>query len=293
MANQFLLLGVVVVVLVLLAVYAMTKKRGSSAQVEAEVALKEAQYQPFKLIQRTQVTHNTIIFRFQLAHPKQRVGLPVGKHMLLKFIDVDGKPISRPYTPVSSDDDLGYFDLLIKLYPNGKMSQHLQHLQVGQTIEARGPQGSLEYLGGGEFTVKRSGGRVQKVNCQNVGMIAGGSGITPMLQILREVHKHASSDFTKLSLLFANVTEADILMKEELDKLKESRSLTEIVYTLDKPAETWTGPKGFVTTELIKQHLPPPSSSTMILLCGPKPMVDAMEKNLLSLGYTEDMYFKY
>jgi cytochrome-b5 reductase len=243
--------------------------------------------------------------------------------MSLKFIDAEGKPVMRSYTPVSSDDDLGYFDLLVKLYPAGKMSQHLLKLQVGDTIAARGPSGSLEYKGAGNFEIKRTGGRVQEVNIKNVGMLAGGSGqcasrtrtihyvnaimfgsfellhslfpsgITPMLQILRDVQKHSATDFTRLALIFANQTEQDILLRTELEELREARSLTSVAYTLDKPAEEWKGEKGFVSTEMIKKYLPPPSPSTLVLICGPPPMVVNMEKNLQALGYTEDMYFKY
>lgn len=204
--------------------------------------------------------------------------------------------MSRPYTPVSSDDDLGYFDLLVKLYPTGKMSQHLQAMQVGESIEARGPQGSLSYTGEGCFSIHRrneQGPYTQQVVAKSVGMIAGGSGITPMLQLLRAVSKGGASDNTQLSLLFANVTEADILLRKELDELQESRSLTDVVYTLDRPSEGWKGQSGFVTPAMIKQSLPAPAAGTLILLCGPKPMVDGMEKHLLTLGYTEEMYFKY
>lgn len=271
-------------------------------------ALKQAEYQDFKLINRHTVSTgtlvdgktgaslgavHTILFRFQLHHPNQRVGLPVGKHMSLKFIDADGKPVMRSYTPVSSDDDLGYFDLLVKLYPTGKMSQHLLKLQIGETIQARGPSGSLEYKGHGSFEIKRAGSRVQQAQIKNVGMLAGGSGITPMLQILRDVQKHSSTDFTRLALIFANQTESDILLRTELEELREARSLTSIAYTLDKPADDWKGEKGFVSTEMIKKYLPPPSPSTLVLICGPPPMVLNMEKNLQALGYTEDMYFKY
>lgn len=294
--NILLLVAVVVVLGIMGAVVSVFSRKGDkSAAVSgraSDVALDPVQYQPFKLVRRNNVSHNTVEFRFALASASQRVGLPVGKHMLLKFIDAEGKPVSRPYTPVSSDDDRGHFDLLVKLYPNGRMSQHLQQLQIGQTIDARGPTGSLEYKGTGEFVIARKGGVVQTVRASAVGMIAGGSGITPMLQLLRAVHK-SEKDATKLSLLFANQTEADILLREELEQLRESRSLTNIVLSLDRPEDSWAGAKGFVTQQLIQQHLPAPAKDALILLCGPKPMVDAMEKHLLAIGYTEEMYFKY
>lgn len=293
--NILLLVAAFVVLGIMGAIVSALSRKDKSAAVSgraSDVALDPQQYQPFKLVRRNNVSHNTVEFRFALSSPSQRVGLPVGKHMLLKFVDAEGKPVSRPYTPVSSDDDRGHFDLLVKLYPQGRMSQHLQQMQIGQTIEARGPTGSLEYKGTGEFVIARRGGVVQNVRASSVGMIAGGSGITPMLQLLRAVHKN-EKDATKLALLFANQTEADILLRDELEKLRESRSLTNIVLSLDRPEDSWSGAKGFVTQQLIQSHLPAPAKDTLILLCGPKPMVDAMEKHLLAIGYTEEMYFKY
>lgn len=89
------------------------------------LALKPDVYQSFKLTERTQVSSNTVLFRFALPSSSQRVGLPVGKHMLLRCLDSEGKVVSRPYTPVSADEDLGHFDLLVKLYPTGKMVRPL------------------------------------------------------------------------------------------------------------------------------------------------------------------------
>jgi len=274
------------------AAFFLLKKRGGSSDAHL-IALKPDAYQPFKLIHREHQSPNTVLFRFALPSDQHRVGLPIGKHLLLRFFDEESKPVSRPYTPVSSDEDRGYFDLLIKLYPQGRMSQRLQSMQIGETIDVRGPQGSLEYKGVGEFHINKKGALTVR-RATSVGMIAGGSGITPMLQLLRHVCRNdCAHDLTHFHLLFANVTESDILLRSELESMRERRSRTQIHYSLDKPPEGWTGHTGFVTAELIKQRLPGPGPDTLILLCGPKPMVDAMERNLLTLGYTEEMYFKY
>lgn len=105
----------------------------------------------------------------------------------------------RPYTPVSSDDDLGYFDLIVKIYrrdvhpkfpEGGKMSQYLETLKIGDTIDVRGPAGHITYIGNGVFEfadkMKKTPPRRRKVT--KVAMLAGGTGITPMLQVLRNVH---------------------------------------------------------------------------------------------------------
>lgn len=60
-----------------------------------------------------------------------------------------------------------------------------------------------------------------------------------------------------------------------------------IYYVLNNPPQGWTGGVGFVTPEMIKEHLPAPASDVKILLCGPPPMISAMKKATESLGYTK------
>eukprot|EP00494_Astrolonche_serrata_P022659 UN22916 len=60
----------------------------------------------------------------------------------------------RPYTPVSSDDDSGFFEIVVKIYPDGRLTPNLDKLEIGDYIEARGPVGMLQYKGRGLF-VKR------------------------------------------------------------------------------------------------------------------------------------------
>ena len=72
-------------------------------------------------------------------------------------------------------------------------------------------------------------------------MIAGGSGITPMYQILEQALKDKANK-TKFTLIFANVTPKDILLKEEFDDLQKKHPETlKVVYTVDKPDAEWKG----------------------------------------------------
>jgi cytochrome-b5 reductase len=112
------------------------------------------------------------------------------------------------------------------------------------------------------------------------GMIAGGTGITPMLQIIRAILKN-SSDRTKISLIFANVNEEDILLRKDLEQLAEDEKSRFKLYLVlnNPPAEGWTGGVGFVTEDMIKEHCPKPAKDIKILMCGPPPMISAMKKN--------------
>ena len=87
-------------------------------------------------------------------------------------------------------------------------------------------------------------------------MIAGGTGITPMLQIIKAIirnrPRNGGNDTTKVDLIFANVNQDDILLQEELDKLEKEDDGFRVYYVLNNPPENWNGGVGFVTPDMIK-----------------------------------------
>lgn len=258
---------------------------------------------PLKLIDREEVSHDTRRFRFALPSMDHILGLPVGQHIYLSA-RIDGSLVIRPYTPVSSDDDKGYMDLVIKVYfkdvnpkfpAGGKMSQYLNNMEIGDYIDVRGPSGLLVYDGCGQFKIRADKKSEPKtVTAKRVGMIAGGTGITPMLQLARHVLKD-ENDKTELALLFANQTEDDILLRPELEDIQQTYGdRFKLWFTLDRPPADWKYSSGFVNDTMIKEHLPPPGEGTLILMCGPPPMINfACLPNLDKLGYTSDMRFSY
>ncbi|KPV77757.1 uncharacterized protein RHOBADRAFT_33944 [Rhodotorula graminis WP1] len=247
-------------------------------------ALDPKQWQRFKLIDKIVLSPNTAIYRFAL--PKGTVlGLPIGQHVSVSAT-IGGKLVQRSYTPTSSDDDVGFFDLLIKSYPTGNISKHVGELKVGDYVDIKGPKGQMRY---------------SPAYAKNIGMIAGGTGITPMLQIIRAAIKNPQ-DQTKLSLIYANVAESDILLKSELDSLAAKHpDQFKVYYVLNNPPEGWKGGVGFVTKEMIEEHLPVHAPDHKALLCGPPPMITAMTKALESLNWPapravskmEDSIFKF
>jgi len=258
---------------------------------------------PLKLIDKEKVSHDTRRFRFALPSSNHILGLPVGQHIYLTATK-DGELVIRPYTPVSSDDDKGFMDLVVKVYfknvhpkfpGGGKMSQHLENMSIGDYIDVRGPNGLLTYDGRGLFNIrpdKKSPPKQRTVT--KLGMIAGGTGITPMLQVIRQVFKDPQ-DKTQLYLLFANQTEKDILLRAELDDLAASYpSRFHLWYTVDKAPEAWPYSEGFVSAEMIKAHLPPPEEGVLITLCGPPPMIQfACNPALDKLGYSQDCRYAF
>lgn len=79
---------------------------------------------------------------------------------------------------------------------------------------------------------------------------------------------------------------ADILLKDELDELAKSHpERFTVYYVLNNPADSWAGGVGFVTTDMIRTHLPAPGDGKKMLLCGPPPMMTAMKKCLDDLQW--------
>ena len=151
-----------------------------------------------ELIKKEELSHDTRLFRFALPSDEHCLGLPIGQHIYLSA-RINGSLVVRPYTPTSSDEDMGHMDLVVKIYPanvhpkfpdGGKMTQYLESLNIGDTIDVRGPSGHLVYRGKGAFDIKEDKkGPVKETKVKNVSMIAGGTGITPMLQLVRAVFR--------------------------------------------------------------------------------------------------------
>jgi len=257
----------------------------------------------FKLVEKVVLSHDTRLFRFELPSEEHCLGLPIGQHIYLSA-RINGSLVVRPYTPTSSDEDLGHMDLVVKIYPanthpkfpeGGKMTQYLESMAIGDCIDVRGPSGLLVYEGSGTFSIKEDKkGEAKERTVSQVSMIAGGTGITPMLQLVRAVFRDPK-DQTCLSLLFANQSEDDILLRKELEDIeKEHPDRFKLWFTVDRPTEGWKYSSGFINAEMIEKALFPPADSNLVLMCGPPPMINfACSPNLDKLGYAQSSRFAY
>lgn len=236
------------------------------SKADAGPALHPTEFREFQLVEKTTLTHNTAVYRFKLADG-QSLGLPIGQHISIAA-NIGGKEIMRSYTPISTNSVKGYFDLLVKAYPQGNISKYISELKLGDKIKVRGPKGAFKY---------------EPNMVKHLSMIAGGSGITPMYQILQAIASNPD-DSTTASLIFANVNEEDIFLRDELLKLAEHPRI-DVHYVLNNPPAEWEGSTGFVTPEIITRVLPPPAEGSKLLLCGPPPMNSAIRKAAAELGW--------
>lgn len=245
---------------------------------------------PCKLIEKVSISHDVRRFRFALPSKDQVLGLAVGKHLFL-CATIENKLCMRAYTPTSSIDEVGYFDLVVKIYfkgqhpkfPNGGlMSQYLDSLELGSNLEVKGPLGHIEYTGKGNFSVHGKTKFAKKL-----AMIAGGTGITPIYQVMQAILKDPEDD-TEMYVVYANRTEDDILLREELDQwAEEYKDRVKVWYVVEKStAQVWQYDTGFITESILRDHVPAAGGNVLALTCGPPPMIQfAVQPNLEKMGY--------
>lgn len=107
-----------------------------------------------KMIKKTKVSHNSTIFTFKFDEEHWenfKMDLEPGQHISITA-EIDGVQIMRPYTPIECRPQSSEFDCLIKIYPNGMMSQYLDALEIGSSLNIRGVFSDLTYKDG-DFSI--------------------------------------------------------------------------------------------------------------------------------------------
>jgi cytochrome-b5 reductase len=127
----------------------------------------------------------------------------------------------------------------------------------------------------------------------DLGMIAGGTGITPMWQLIQVILADAS-DRTRIKLIFANVSAEDILLRSEIDAMAAQHAdRFGCFYVLNEPPTEWNMGVGFVSPAHIQEFIGLPAENKLVLLCGPPPMNKAMREHLERLGYDKSAIFRF
>ncbi|KAJ3414144.1 hypothetical protein HDV05_007006 [Chytridiales sp. JEL 0842] len=232
----------------------------------ATPALTPEDFRNFPLKDVIPLTKDTSLFRFGAAvqdpkntsptnPPSTNMTVTAPSHIIVKD---DSCQIARAYTPITYGND--HFDLVVKKYPDGSVSQLIHGLAVGERLPIRGPLKTFDY---------------QPNMVKHLGMIAGGTGITPMYQLLKQILRDPN-DSTSVSLVLGSQTDNDILLKQELDLLaKANPSRLKVKYVVQQAdAKKWPGEIGLISDKSLKNFIPSPDSDSLILVCGPERMIN-------------------
>jgi nitrate reductase (NAD(P)H) len=242
------------------------------------------------------ISADTKVFTFKLEHDAQLLGLPTGQHLMIRLRDpVTREAIIRSYTPISETSQRGYMDVLVKLYlpdrthgsgGGGKMSVALDSIPIGHAADFKGPTGKFQYRGRGVCAINGAPRTVRTFY-----MICGGSGITPIYQVLRACMQDRD-DATRCVVLDGNRAVDDILCKADLDGFaREHGDRCRVLYTLTKASDEWTGLRGRIAAPLLREHVDRTkhgAGEAMVLICGPGALEESCREALLGMGWGED-----
>jgi len=185
------------------------------------------------------------------------------------FVETQGVRSSRPYSIASPPNQRAYYDLTVKAVPNGFVSLYLlEDVKVGDRLSSTGPMGGFFH-------------NPLLSHSNEVVYLAGGSGITPMMSMMREVTDRGLE--REMHLFYGSRNPDDIIYKEELERLAVMHENLTVDFVISEPEDGYQGLTGFIDGKLLKENLGDLSKKTFFL-CGPEAMYKFCRKELEGLG---------
>jgi ferredoxin-NADP reductase len=193
-----------------------------------------------------------------------------GQHVDVRLTSDDGYQAQRSYSIASApEDDL--LCLTVERIDEGEVSPYLvDELRVGDRLQLRGPIG-------GYFVWTAA---VARPLC----LIAGGTGITPLMAMLR--HRHRLPDRSQALLIYSTRSLEDAVYQGELDRMAQSDTTLRVVYALTRAQpEGWQGHRGRIDKTLLAKTCIPAAQHPAIYVCGPTGFVETVASSLVELGF--------
>jgi len=198
-------------------------------------------------------------------------GHRAGQHVDVQLTAPDGYRARRSYSIASPPEDTGQVAITVERIDNGEVSPYLaDELALGDQLELRGP------IGGYFVWSTDNGGPLL--------LVAGGSGICPLMSMLRHRARQASSIPTRV--LYSARSLDDVIYRAELDELARHGDGLEVVYTLTRQQpEGWRGLARRIDRPMLAEVAFAPEQQGWSMVCGPTPLVEAVASTLVELGH--------
>ncbi len=199
------------------------------------------------------------------------MGHRAGQHVDVRLTAEDGYQAERSYSIASPPEEAPRVTLTVERLDDGEVSPYLtEELRIGDKLELRGP------IGGYFVWEARLGGPLL--------LVAGGSGIVPLMAMLR--HRAAVASLVPTRLLYSSRSLEDVIYRDELDHLMNSSTMLEVVQTLTRRQPSgWTGYARRIDTQMLREVAWPVEQHPLAFICGPTPFVETAAASLVELGY--------
>lgn len=202
------------------------------------------------------------------------IGHLAGQRVDVRLTAEDGYQAQRSYSIASPPEDK-YLMLTVERIEDGEVSPYLiDEVSVGDQLEFRGPIG-------GYFVWEAN-------DVQNDGvplfLVAGGSGIAPLMAMIR--HRAKAAQKVPTRLLYSSRSNEDIIYREELEHLVQNDSSLRVIHTLTRQQpENWNGYSRRIDREILAETAFPAAENPLIFVCGSTGLVEVVATYLLELGY--------
>ena len=203
-------------------------------------------------------------------------GNDAGQHLDVRLTAPDGYQATRSYSLASSGPGTSV-ELVVAEVPDGEVSPFLVHdLRVGDDVEIHGPLGAF-------FVWRPPSDADDRAGMRAVQLVAGGSGVVPLLAIARS--HVAAGDTTPMGLLYSVRTPSDVFFPDELAAAAASGAISlDLVYTRSTPPG-WAEPPGRLTHTGVEARVVPAAWDPLVFVCGPTGFVEAVAQSLVDLGH--------
>jgi ferredoxin-NADP reductase len=193
-----------------------------------------------------------------------------GQHVDVRLTSEDGYQAQRSYSIASAPEDAG-LTITVERLDDGEVSPYLVgEVKPGDSLELRGP------IGG--YFVWQDGDE------RPVLLIAGGSGVVPLMAMIR--HRAQAGSSTPVRLLFSSRTFEDVIYRDELDRLAGAGDGLAVRHTLTRSQPPgWTGFARRLDRQMVAEVAWPVAQQPIVFICGPTPFVEAAASLLVEQGY--------
>jgi ferredoxin-NADP reductase len=204
-------------------------------------------------------------------------GQLAGQHVDVRLTADDGYQAQRSYSIASAPED-SRLAITVERLEDGEVSPYLVgELKVGDKLELRGPIG-------GYFVWKPGAASSNKMSGRPLLLIAGGSGVVPLMAMIR--HRARLGDKTPAHLLYSSRTFEDVIYREELDSLVSARDGLTVAHTLTRSQPSgWKGYARRIDREMVGGVAWPEEQSPLAFVCGPTTFVETAASLLVDSGY--------